>query len=451
MAELYLGLDSSTQSLSAVIIDLQTQSIVVEEQVHYSSELVHYNVTDGVLINEQQPQVVHAPPLMWVEALECLLGKLKNNGVALTDVVAIAGSGQQHGSVYLNNSFIPCLQQLDPAQPLQHQLTEIFTRSTSPIWMDSSTAQECQQFAAAVGGDEALCTLTGSVAIERFTGPQIKKFADSESLAFNSTRHICLVSSFMASILSGDYIGIDHGDATGMNLLDIKNKKWDTRLLACCGEGTAEKLGVAIDPSMQQGKIASYFVQRFGFSADCKIIPWSGDNPCSLIGLGLVEEGMTAISLGTSDTCFGYMEKLPQQMSQWAHTFIAPTGAYMSLMCFKNGSLAREAVRKKYAATWEEWSAAIESTPPGNNGAFMLPWFDLEIVPKIIQAGVRLFGCEETLASEARAVVEAQMMAMAYHAAEAGLKPNAIRATGGASTNPVILQIMADVFQVPVD
>ena len=181
-------------------------------------------------------------------------------------------------------------------------------------------------------------------------------------------------------------------------------------------------------------------------------MPWCGDNPSSLIGLGLVESGMTAISLGTSDTCFGLFKELPDSMSPWAHTFITPTLDYMSLLCFKNGALAREAIRQQYQLTWEQFNIRINATAPGNQEAMMLPWFASEIVPKVEQAGVQRFSLElADINANCRAVIEAQMMAMNNHATAAGLQPTSIRATGGASQNAAILEIMANVFDCPVD
>jgi xylulokinase len=48
--------------------------------------------------------------------------------------------------------------------------------------------------------------------------------------------------------------------------------------------------------------ISPYFVSRYNFSSDTKLSVWSGDNPCSVAGLGLNAPGDIGISLGTSDT-----------------------------------------------------------------------------------------------------------------------------------------------------
>jgi len=451
MSRYYLGLDSSTQSLSAIVIDAESGQLVYEKSLNYSSELRAYGVTDGFLPSEM-PGVVHAPPLMWVEALDQLLIQMQADHVPMDEIVAVAGSAQQHWSVYVGAGFDELLKNCNSQTPLHQQLQTCFTRNTSPIWMDSSTTEQCAAMAKALGGDTKVNQITGSIAVERFSGAQIKKFADTQPDAYDKTSAIMLVSSFMASLFAGRYVGIDFTDASGMNLLDIRNKQWHAGALSCCADYLQVKLKPAINPQQLLGTIAPYFSQRYGFNSACQILPWCGDNPSSLIGLGLVEPGMTAISLGTSDTLFGLFKDLPKSMSPWAHTFIAPTLDYMSLLCFKNGALARESIRQQYQLTWEQFSARLDATVPGNQGAMMLPWFDSEIVPKVEQGEVHRFSLQSTeVAANCRAVIEAQMMAMSNHATAAGLQPSSIRATGGASQNTAILQIMANVFGCPVD
>ncbi len=451
MSRYYLGLDSSTQSLSAILIDSESGELVYEQSLNYSTELPAYGVTDGFLPSEI-PAVVHAPPLMWVEALDQLLMQMKAENCPMEEIVAVTGAAQQHGSVYVDAGFDARLKSCNPQTPLHEQLQSCFTRDTSPIWMDASTTAQCAAITKALGGEAKVNQLTGSIAVERFSGAQIKKFADTEQDAYVNTKSIMLVSSFMASLFAGRHVGIDFTDASGMNLLDIRNKQWHPAALACVGDKLQDKLKQAVNPQIILGTIAPYLTHRYGFNSACKVLPWCGDNPSSLIGLGLIEPGMTAISLGTSDTCFGLFKDLPESMSPWAHTFIAPTLDYMSLLCFKNGALAREAIRKQYQLTWEQFSSCLDATPPGNEGAMMIPWFDNEIVPKVEQAGVHRFLLDKKdINANCRAVIEAQMMAMSNHATIAGLQPTSIRATGGASQNAAILQIMANVFDCPVD
>lgn len=117
---------------------------------------------------------------MWLEALDLLLADLKKGGVDLSQVVAVAGSGQQHGSVYPNAEGMKRLSTLDAGTGLAAQSQGCFARATSPICMGSSTWRECQEITEALGGPNAVAELTGSCCFERFTGPQIRKFQKTE-------------------------------------------------------------------------------------------------------------------------------------------------------------------------------------------------------------------------------------------------------------------------------
>jgi xylulokinase len=133
------------------------------------------------------------------------------------------------------------------------------------------------------------------------------------------------------------------------------------------------------------------------------------------------------------------------------HVFGAPTGDFMGLTCFANGSLARERVRDQFGLTWSAFSAALLATSPGNGGRILLPWFEPEITPPVLEPGARRYGLAiDDAAGNARAVVEAQMLSMKLHSRWMHTDCSTIHATGGASRNPEILQVMADVFGAEV-
>lgn len=450
MTRYHLGLDCSTQSLTAVIVDAARGAIVHRASVNFDADLPRHGTRQGVL-REDDSTVVHAPPLMWVEALELLLARMKSDGAPFAEVGAVSGSGQQHGSVYLNGSAASTLAALDPARSLAKQLGGIFSRATAPVWMDSSTSRECEEIARALGGQDVVVESTGSAACERFTGPQIRKFRKTSPAEYEATTRIALVSSFMASVLAGRIAPIDSGDGAGMNLMDIRALQWNDAALDATAPDLARRLPPIVPPTTIVGPISRWFAERFGFRDDARVVAWTGDNPSSAVGLSLIEPGMAAVSLGTSDTYFGTMSACRTDPRGEGHVFPMPAGGYMSLLCFKNGSLARERIRDAHGLDWNGFSAALASIPPGNNGAIMLPYFEPEIVPKVFHAGVRRFGLSEgDAAANCRAVVEAQMISMRIHSAWMGVRPTSIRATGGASVNREILQVMADVLRCPV-
>jgi xylulokinase len=178
---------------------------------------------------------------------------------------------------------------------------------------------------------------------------------------------------------------------------------------------------------------------------------WSGDNPCSLIGTGLVEDGLIAVSLGTSDTVFGHMNHPRHDPALTGHVFGAPTGAYMGLTCFRNGSLARERIRDRFGLDWNGFATALRAAPPGNRGGVLLPWFEPEITPSVAQGGERTFGISpEDGPGVVRGLVEAQMLSARRHSTWIAPRVEAVFATGGATMNRAILQVMADVFGAEV-
>ena len=443
----YLGFDASTQSLTAILIrvDEAHRDVVVERAFTYEEELPGYGTTHGVL-RGADPSVIVSPPLMWAEALDRMIASLvRDFPAAMAQLAAIAGSAQQHGSVYLGAEALGRIGALTPREPLAPQLEGIFSRAASPTWMDSSTAIECGEIARAVGGDATLARHTGSRAFERFTGPQIRRFYKHDPTGYAATARIHLVSSYLATVLAGRDASIDPSDGAGMCLMDLASASWWPEAVAATAPDLALKLPSLAPSSSVVGALSRYWRERYGLPA-ARVIAWSGDNGCSMVGTGLVHEGRLGISLGTSDVVFGPMREPRVSLAGIGHVYGSPTGEFMGLTVFKNGSLARERIRDAYGLDWAGFSAALRSTPPGNNGALMLPWFDPEITPHVAVPGSRRLGLDEAdAAANVRAVVEAQMMAMANHSQWMGVNVAAIHATGGASANADILHVMADV------
>ena len=445
----FLGLDSSTQSLTGILIDTDLGRIEWEESVSFDEFGTTYGVTNGVL--ELGEGRVHSFPLMWAEALDLLFDVLTSD-CDLSELRAIAGSGQQHGTVYLNDRAEKLLGGLSGDQPLVEQLDGMFSRKTAPIWMDTSSTAQCREIEEAVGGRAELVELTGNTAFERFSGPQIRKFFQEEPSEFEQTSNISLISSYVASLLAGKLVGVDSGDGSGTNMMDIARRQWSARALDATAPGLMDRLLPIADATRPAGNISPYYVERYGFSEDCLVMPFSGDNPCSMIGLGLVEPGRVALSLGTSDTLFACMDAPHTSAKGEGAVFASPDEIhYMALICFLNGSLAREAVRDQFGLNWQGFSRCLAATPVGNNGAMMLPYFAAEIVLRVAEPGPVIQSLQpDDAAGHVRAVIEAQAMSSKLHSAWMGVPISALSVTGGASSNREILQVYANVHGCPV-
>ena len=450
----YLGIDASTQSLTALVIDTDSNSIIYERSVNFGTDLPEFSSPNG-FIESKDPMIRHANPLMWLAAIDLLFQKMLSDKFNFSEILCVSGSGQQHGSVYLNEKFISP-ENWNNGTSLSESLAPMLTRTTSPIWMDSSTSEECKEIADFAGGNQIVCQKSGSIVIERFTGSQIRKFYKERPEDYQKTAVIHLVSSFMASILAGKSAPIDAGDGAGMNLMNIKTASWDKVLVKATAPGLLKKLPPLASSNTVIGSIAPYFVKKYGFSADCAVNVWSGDNPNSLVGLGASEAGTVVISLGTSDTFMAAFDTPFTDPNGYGHVFCNPAGGFMCLICFKNGSLAREKIRDEFDISWQTFTKAFSLTSPGNNGNMMLPFYIPEITPKTSAPRVEFIGEDDfkerkSMEKAVRAIVEAQMINMKIHSEWTGIRVKKIKLTGGASKCPGICQTVADVFQTPVE
>ena len=452
---LTLGIDASTQSCSGLVLDTAAGNVLAEASVNFGEALPHYGAPTGFIPGGAEGEV-HSDPLMWLEGLEYLFEALGKQ-CELSKIQAIAGAGQQHGSVYLNNAWFDRVRSLRPEVSLTSQLEPALSRATAPIWMDTSTAAECEAISEAMGGADTVCRISGSIPIERFTGPQIRKFCQITPEAYAATARIHLVSSFLCSVLTGRDAPIDTGDGAGMNLLNIQTWEWDTALLEATAPGLRERLPSVCRGDRVVGPVAPYFVKRFGINPEARVSCFTGDNPSSLVGMGASSPGRAVISLGTSDTFFAAMPEAKRDPAGFGHVFGNPTGGgAMSLQCFANGSLAREKVKERFNMDWAGFAAALSKTVPGNRGDQMLPFFLPEISPRCNRGGPILSGSPAFEAWECpeagvRACVEGQFINMKERTAWMGLKPRTIFMTGGASANDAIAQVAADVFQAAIE
>ncbi|XP_051241824.1 xylulose kinase isoform X2 [Dicentrarchus labrax] len=420
---LYLGFDFSTQQLKVVAMD-GNLNVVHQNNVQFDSELPEFRTQGGVHLHADR-LTVSSPVLMWVKALDLLLDKMKRAGLDFSRVRALSGSGQQHGSVYWRRGASETLKQLDPDQNL-YQLLQV-----------------CES--------QITCLL------QRFTGNQIAKVRQTRPEDYQDAERISLVSSFAASLFLGDYAAIDYSDGSGMNLLDIRTRNWSEICLEATSPHLDRLLGAPVPSESVLGPVSSYFVRRYGFCESCRVVAFTGDNPASLAGMRL-QRGDIAVSLGTSDTVFLWIQQ-PRPALE-GHIFCNPVDwkQYMALLCFKNGSLTRERIRNECAgASWENFSAALRDTPLGNNGNMGFYFDSMEITPPAV--GVHRFDPDDNELSslspqvEVRALVEGQFLSRRLHAERLGysiIPGTRVLATGGASSNKEILQVLSDVFNAPV-
>ena len=129
--------------------------------------------------------------------------------------------------------------------------------------------------------------MSGSDSPARFTGAVIRKIASQYPEDYQKTEHIHLLSSLIPAVLSGNSrVPLDFGNACGMSMMDYLSKDWSIKLVKAVADGLPggestlrNKLLPIVPPYTIVGRIATYFIEKYGFSPDCRIIAGSGDNP----------------------------------------------------------------------------------------------------------------------------------------------------------------------------
>ncbi|KAG0634439.1 hypothetical protein HOY80DRAFT_1060223 [Tuber brumale] len=469
--QLYLGLDLSTQQLKCLAIT-GSLSVMHQEIVTFDNDLPHYGTEKGVHIDSALNEVT-APVAMWVEALDLVLSRMKKAGFEFGRVRGVSGAGQQHGSVFWSKEAEGVLGGLDPGKGLMRQLGGVFTWERSPNWQDHSTQAQCDAFEQCAGGEEMLAGITGSKAHHRFTGPQILRFYQRFPGLYDKTSRISLVSSFLCSLFLGRIAPIDISDVCGMNLWDMRNNSWSQELLDLSAPGLRSRLGrVETQPGKHLGSVSGYFAERYGFSKQCVVTPFTGDNPSTILAVPLRPLD-AIISLGTSTTLL--MATPTYFPSPSYHLFNHPTdkGLYMFMLCYCNGALAREKVRDGITSTstpssdlWKGFNEKALSTPPlgkrsGTDDAKLGIYFPIpEIVPNVC-AGTWRYRISPTgdlkkvesfdPGTDARAILESQALSMRLRAnpllsTSAPAQPRRVYLVGGASKNPAIAEVLGQVL-----
>ncbi|MBW2092079.1 MAG: xylulose kinase, partial [Deltaproteobacteria bacterium] len=285
MANLSLGLDFSTQSLTAVLLDIDSGETIYTHSLDYTLDkrLKGSGLRDDFIVPPRIAGEADQPPELFFKALDAILSDLKQAEIKLAEVRVINNSSQQHGHVYLSGEAPGIFSRLNKKTfTEQNDLADLMAGSlaygTAPIWRTSNTADQAGAVRDRVGGTERMIRLSGSNSPLRFTGAVVRRVAEQFPKAYRDTYKIHLISSLITGILSGNSDApIDFGNACGMSLMNYRRKTWSADLIKATAHGLPggeralrNKLPGLGPPDLIVGTIAEYFVAKYDFEPGCK-------------------------------------------------------------------------------------------------------------------------------------------------------------------------------------
>jgi xylulokinase len=456
-----LGLDFSTQSCKALVLDVRGAKVIRTDSFEYDTTFPKYRTRGGVL-QSRLSEIRHTSPSMLIEALDLVFGRLQKSNIDLGLIGAVKIDAMQHCTVYTDMPFGHRLQSLDAGQNLLAQLDTSITRKTSPVWEDRSPVKEAKYLTNEMEKHGSILALTGNRAELRFPAAQLLKWARESPEEYDRTDHIFLLSAFLTSIMTGKVAPVDTGDGWGTNLNthDIQQPGWSDVVLKVADKylgnrnlsrSLRDRLGEMVYYDTVLGPIASYFVRRYGVSPGAVVLAGTGDNPATLLGCG----GQAVVSLGSSYTVNGQMKKIVTSASGEYNVFGYTPGNAMALTVFTNGAKLHESFLDKYLPKrtsgsgdedrWEAYVSAAGETILREDEPLMLPYLSDESVP-LRPRGILRDGFDDKDARvNIRSLHVSQVLSLKLHSNHLD-RTDALCVVGGAGRNRFLRQLIADVF-----
>ncbi len=428
---LFAGLDVSTQSCKLVVLDWTSQSTIHMDTIVYDRDLPQYHTLNGV-IQGVESGISESDPLMWLEAVDLVLDRMKEIPLPQDKIRCISVSGQQHGLVALS---------------AQGELS----RKRSKLWNDFSTEEECRLLTKAAGGLDAMIQEVGNSQRTGYTAAKILHMVRHEPDAYRRTSSLLLVHNYINWHLTGGTCVMEPGDTSGMALWHPGTGQWSQKLIHAIDPLLRNKLPPIRPSDRSIGTLAPGLAGRFGLSPECVVDAGSGDNMYSAVGTGNVRPGIFTISLGTSGTAFTQMTEPFIDPQGEIAAFCDSTGSYLPLLCVSNLANGYNALLQQYNLDHSTFENLVLDTPPGNAGRVLVPWFTGERTPDLPQASPVYFGFslqDFTPEILARSVLEGHVLNLYEGFCRLPVRPEEIRLTGGLAQSEAWCQAIADIFSV---
>jgi xylulokinase len=410
---LVAGVDSSTQSCKIVIVDADTGEIVRHGRASH-------------------PSGTEVDPAAWWEALQQAI----TAAGGLEDVAAISIGAQQHGMVALD----------DDGRVIRDAL----------LWNDTRSAQAALDLIAEVGADE-YATKLGVVPVASFTASKLRWLRDAEPGNAARVAAVALPHDWLTWRLRGfgpagdaplgpvlDELTTDRSDASGTAYWSAVTGEYDLDLFSRA-LGHPAVLPRVLGPGERAGVTP----------AGAVVGPGAGDNAGAALGLGAAT-GDVVVSIGTSGTVFAVTNTPATDATGTVAGFADASGLFLPLIATLNAARILDAIAALLGVSHDELGALALAAEPGAGGLVLQPYFEGERTPNLPDATASLLGMtlgSTTRENLARAAIEGLLCGLA-DGLEAlrgqGVEARRILLIGGASLNPAVQSIAAQVFDVPV-
>ncbi|MBO4506261.1 MAG: xylulokinase [Lachnospiraceae bacterium] len=418
---LYIGVDLGTSAVKLLLMEGSGRIVKIA-----SREYPLYFPHPGW--SEQKPEDWWSNVLEGIKELTAECDK--------SQIAGISFGGQMHGLVILDendNVIRPAI-----------------------LWNDGRTQKETDYLNNVIGKDK-LVELTANIAFAGFTAPKILWVKANEPENFKKISKIMLPKDFLAYKMSGTFC-TDVSDASGMLLLDVKNRTWSKEMLDICGV-TETQMPKLFESYEVVGTLKPDVAAELGLSTNVKIVAGAGDNAAAAVGTGTVGDGRCNISLGTSGTVFISSRTFEKNDNPAIHLFDHADGTYHLMGCMLSAASCNKWWMEDIAGTkaFAEEQKAITDDKLGNNHVYFLPYLMGERSPHNNPDARGAFigmSMDSTRADMTQAVLEGVAFGLRDSvevARKLGIKLERTKICGGGAKSPLWKKIIANVMNLKVD
>lgn len=419
---LYIGIDLGTSAVKLLLMD-ETGKVLNIVSKEYP-------------LSFPNPGWSEQNPSDWWAQSKAGLKELTAN-VDKNSIAGISFGGQMHGLVVLDEN------------------DEVIRPAI--LWNDGRTQKETDYLNNEIG-KEKLSKLTGNIAFAGFTAPKILWLKANEPQNFAKIKKIMLPKDYIAYRLTGEF-STDYSDASGMLLLDVKNKCWSKEMLEICGV-KEEWMPKLYESYEKTGTLKPDVAEELGFPAECIVAAGAGDNAAAAIGTGTVGAGKCNLSLGTSGTLFITSDKFGVDPHNALHSFDHADGAYHLMGCMLSAASCNNWWMKDILHTddfADEQKPLDEEGRLGENHVYFLPYLMGERSSHNDPSARASFigmSMDTSRADMLQAVFEGVAYGLRDSlevARSLGVAPERTTICGGGAKSPLWRKIVANIMNMKVD
>ena len=416
---LYIGVDLGTSAVKLLLMD-------GDGKIHkiVSKEYPLYFPHPGW--SEQKPEDWFSQSMAGIREL---VGECNKSEVA-----GISFGGQMHGLVALDK--------------------EDKVIRPAILWNDGRTGEETDYLNHEIGKDK-ISEYTANIAFAGFTAPKILWMKKHEPENFEKISKIMLPKDYLAYCLSGSFC-TDVSDASGMLLMDVKNRCWSKEMLEICGI-TKEQLPKLYESYEVVGTLKPEIAKQLGLSDQVKVIAGAGDNAAAAVGTGTVGDGMCNISLGTSGTIFISSKSFGVDQNNALHSFAHSDGPYHLMGRMLSAASCNKWWNEDILKTKDFAAEQADITKLGENQVFYLPYLMGERSPHNNPDARAMFigmSMDTTREDMTQAVLEGVTFGLRDSlevAKSLGIQIERTKICGGGAKSPLWKKILANIMNLKVD